>query len=110
MEKLIHHQNAIIALLQEHAYSGAKASSIVIADKERNQYQLALIGQDENHTSYIWIRMHLQLKPDGKIWIIENKTEYDIGDELVERGIAKSDIVVALLPEHVRKYTEYAVN
>ncbi len=109
MEKLIQYQHAILRALQAHEYVSGNVTSSIIADAERGHFQLALIGQDKRHTSFIWIRIHLQLKPDGKIWILENKTEYDIGEELVAEGVPKSDIVIGILPEDVRKYTEYAV-
>lgn len=40
---------------------------------------------------------------------MENRTEEDIAEMLVERGVQKKDIVLALLPEHVRELSGYAV-
>ena len=109
MEKLTHYQNAILAMLESYEYVSDNVASCRIADKERGHYQLALIGEDKKKMSFIWIRMHLQLKADGKIWILENKTEYDIGEDLAAQGVLKSDIVVGILPELMRQHTEYAI-
>ena len=40
---------------------------------------------------------------------MENRTEEDIAEMLVEMGIPKNEIVLALLPEHVRQFSGYAV-
>ena len=45
----------------------------------------------------------------GKIWIQQNMTEIDLGEELVKMGVPKSDIVIGFLPPEVREYSEYAV-
>ncbi|WZI67234.1 MAG: element excision factor XisI family protein [Gloeotrichia echinulata DVL01] len=41
--------------------------------------------------------IHLDIK-DGKIWIQHNMTEADIGQELVEKGVPASDIILGLHP------------
>jgi hypothetical protein len=46
---------------------------------------------------------------DGKIWIQWNSTEVDIGQELVELGVPKKDIVVGFQPLYMRQMTEYAI-
>jgi XisI protein len=42
---------------------------------------------------------------DGKIWIQRNMTEADLGQELVEMGVPKEDIVLGLHPPY--KYYRY---
>ena len=54
------------------------------------------------------ITLHLQVKLDGKVWILANWTEDDIAEALVEKGVPKSDIVLGLLPANVRAYSGYA--
>jgi len=41
--------------------------------------------------------MHLDIKNE-KVWIQINNTELDIGQALVEMGIAKEDIVIGFQP------------
>jgi len=101
------HQKAILAVLQSHEHSNGNAQSICFADTKKQQYQLALIGLDEKNAYYIWIRTHILLKEDGKIWIIENKTDYPIDEELEAQGVKKADIVLGLLPEKARIHSVY---
>jgi XisI protein len=53
--------------------------------------------------------LHLDIK-DGKIWLQHNGTESDIAQELVELGIAKTDIVIGFHSPFKRQFTEYAVS
>ena len=100
-------QKAILEVLHSHEYVDAQVQSVCLADTKKHHYQLALMGLDKNNASYIWIRVHIQLKEDGKIWIIENRTDYEIDAELEAQGIKKADIVLGLLPEKTRKYSMY---
>ena len=87
-----------------------KTQTLFIADKEKHHYQLLFIGQDKQNAYYLWVLTHLQLKEDGKVWILENRTEHDIAAELVASGLLPSDIVIGLLPERIRQHTEYAIH
>lgn len=53
------------------------------------------------------VPIHLEIR-EGKVWIQENLTEIEIDDDLVQRGIPKSDIVLGMLPPEYRVYSEYA--
>lgn len=79
----------------------------VIADTQRNHYQLIKIGWVEYKYIHSCL-FHLDII-DGKIWIQENRTETLIDEELVERGIPKHDIVLGVIHPSRRKDTEYAV-
>lgn len=52
--------------------------------------------------------IHLDIK-DEKIWIQINNTELDVGQDLVERGIPKEDIVIGFQPPYLRQYSGYAI-
>ena len=45
---------------------------------------------------------------DDKIWVHRNISDYDIVGDLEERGVPKSDIVLAFLSPRMREYSEYA--
>jgi XisI protein len=51
---------------------------------------------------------HFDIK-DGKVWIQQNRTDIEVGDELIARGIPKSDIVIGFLPVEMRSTSGYAV-
>lgn len=78
----------------------------VIIDKERNHFQVLAVGWRGKRYEFFAI-FHFDIK-DGKVWVQQNATEKMIGDELVEMGILKSDIVLGFLPAYGRKYTGFA--
>jgi XisI protein len=50
------------------------------------------------------------IKPSGKVWLQHDGTSLRIAEELHERGIPKSDIVIGFQPPYVRPFMEeYAV-
>ena len=110
MYKITKYQNIIVDYLTEFANFGSIRSGIekeVIADRERNHFQFVTTGwQDRSNFVYI-VGLHLDIK-DGKVWIWQNNTDAFVGDDLVERGIPKSDIVLAFHAPQERQYTGFA--
>ncbi len=111
MDKLKKYSNIIITLLNE--YAGIRKSltpgvkSYVVIDMERHHYQLLSIGWHNEKFIYT-VAFHFYLM-DGKVWIQQNNTDAMIADELMERGVAKSDIVLGFVPEKVRGHSGFAV-
>ncbi len=79
-----------------------------VKDRESDHYSLTHAGW-LNGRHYFGTVLHIDLKPDGKVWVQHNGTEAMIGDELVEAGVAKGDIVLAFLPEETRRLDGFAV-
>lgn len=82
--------------------------SKVIFDDLHGSYALMQVGWNGKkhvHGSVI----HIDLI-DSKIWIQYDGTESGIASELADAGIPKEHIVLGFRPEHIRHYTEYAVN
>lgn len=46
---------------------------------------------------------------DEKIWIQQNNTEAMIADELVERGVPATDIVLGFVVPDARQFSGFAV-
>jgi hypothetical protein len=111
MEKIARYQKIIIDVLNEHAkVKPANLPGIeiqVISDSENHHYQLVHLGWSGSHFIHS-VLFHLDIKPDGKIWLQANYTDILIADELVERGIPKSDIVLGIQPPYARPYTGFA--
>lgn len=78
-----------------------------IEDEKRHHYQIVALGWEGDHRVYNLL-FHLDIIGD-KIWIQEDRMEYSVAEMLVEKGIPKSDIVLAFFPEYHRRHTEYAV-
>ncbi len=77
-----------------------------IFDTENDHYQIVSVGWDNEHRVY-GCSIHLDIKNE-KIWIQINNTELDIGQDLVEKGIPKDDIVIGFQPPYLRQYSGYA--
>jgi hypothetical protein len=78
-----------------------------ICDFEGNHFQLMNAGWRKGDYN-CYILFHFDIK-NGKVWVQENRTDILIGQELVEKGIPKSDIVLGLQPPEVRAELGYAV-
>ena len=111
MEKIEKYQKLLIALLEKHAAVLPAyirdAENQVIADIERNHFQLVTIGWDGQRFVHS-VAFHFDIKPNGKIWLQANWTDTDVAAELEELGVPKSDIVLGFQPVYARPYSGYA--
>ena len=111
MDKTTRYQNIIIDYLNEFANFGKPRPGIekeLIVDCERNHFQFVTKGWQDRKTLVYIVGLHLDIK-DEKIWIWQNNTDAFVGDELVERGVLKSDIVLAFHAPKERQYTGFAM-
>ncbi|MEL7071670.1 MAG: XisI protein [Cyanobacteria bacterium J06581_3] len=110
MDKIARYRKAIQALLEQNSLFKTKEKNVenqLFFDTTRDHYQLMSVGWDELDRIYHTI-LHFDIK-DGKIWLQQNTTDIDVGQELVNMGIPKEDIVLGLHPAYKRPYTGYGV-
>jgi hypothetical protein len=107
MEKLEKYQLIIKELLTEFAESNAGDQTLV--DDNTHHYQLLRIGEDLKKNYFFRVRMHFFINQAEKICVLENRTEIEVADYLMEKGVPKSDIIPAFLPSEVRQLAGYAV-
>lgn len=111
MDKIETYRQSIRTLLLKHNQHPPKHSNGVenelFFDTEHDRYQLMRVGWQELKRVYHTV-MHFDIK-DGKIWVQHNMTEADVGQELVDLGVPKEDIVLGLHPPYKRPYTGYGV-
>jgi XisI protein len=108
------HQQIILDILNEYAAvrlgnPGVTTENEVVADTKNHHYQLIRTGFDKDGAFIYHIVFHFRIKKDGKIWLIHNRTDKDIAETLVERGVAKSNIVLGFHAPKYRAYTGYAL-
>lgn len=112
MDKVKKYQSAIIDFMSSYAKEmyGQDPSGLetqVVIDEKNAHYLLIRVGWNgPRHLFYC--PFHFDIK-DGKVWVQVNNTEEMVGDELVKRGVPKTDIVLAFHPEDMRQYTGFAV-
>lgn len=111
MDRLKHHRQIVEEILTEYHQlnekSGLITESALAFDEVHDQYLLLLMGWhlDERIKS---VMIHIRLKND-KIWIEEDWTEDGVATDLLQKGIAREEIVLAFHPPHVRQFTEFAI-
>lgn len=111
MDKVKTYQNIIVTLLEEYAaippsYPTALRDELII-DTQRNHFQLLTVGWEGDHFVHEAI-FHLDII-DSKVWIQQNNSEAKLTDELIERGVAKSDIVLGFQHPAMRVHSGFAV-
>ena len=111
MDKVKKYEEIIVSLLSDYAgirkslTPDVKAHRII--DKDNHHYQLLSIGWHNGKFIYT-IAFHFSIIGD-KIWIQQNNTDSMIADELMEKGVQKSDIVLGFVPEKARSYSGFGV-
>ena len=110
MDNLEFHRNVIQRLLTDYAaipIANGEIECYTVFDTRQDHYQVMNVGWDGHRRVYGCV-LHLDIKAK-KVWIQQNMTEMRVAQELVDRGVAKEDIVLGFhqAPE-MRKYTDYA--
>jgi hypothetical protein len=98
-------------LLQEYNQYRSDDEEIdqdVIFDTERDHYQVMSIGWQGKRRIHHAV-IHIDIKGD-KVWVQHDSTDAEIANELVERGIPQTQIVLGFQPAHRRQYTGFAAN
>lgn len=72
----------------------------LLINKSETEFALFSIGKWRGKFRH-GIIMHFHLK-DDKVFLYANNTDVEIGEVLAEKGIPKSDIVIAFVPEYER--------
>ena len=76
----------------------------LITDREHNHFQVVTIAW-RGDSFYYTVTLHFDIKPDtGKVWIQVNWTEDDVAQMLIDRGVAKEDIVLGWIFPAMRKF------
>ena len=104
--KLQRYEKIIIELL--NSIKGTNNDNVVIIDNQTHHYQLLYVGLDSKNTYFFHVRIHFHLRNDGIVCLFENRTEEELSDLLIEKGIPKSDILLGFLPQSARQYAGYA--
>lgn len=108
MDKVARYRTCIQKLLTDYShYSNdtGNVESLLCFDVERDRYQLMRVGW-QHLTRIYYTVLHFDIR-DGQIWLQQNATDSDVGEELVAMGVPHQDIVLGLHPPYKRPYTGY---
>ena len=105
MDKIAKYKKIVRDLMEYIASispSDEKVETQLIMDAERNHYLLYSVGWEETNYREYSPFVHIDIKPDGKVWLQHDGTDWIIADWLVERGIFSQDIVIGFQPPQAR--------
>lgn len=112
MEKIAKYKMLLRELLEEigskRELSRFTMRNQYLFDDQHGQYMIHKYGWKGARRIY-GIVAHFELAEDGKIWLHHDGTGMELANVLVERGVPKSDIVLAFHPEYVREDTGFAI-
>ena len=110
MDKLDGYRQIVREILTEHGKVQpvyGEISMKLLFDVERDRYQLLRTGWQGDRRVFGAL-IHIDLE-DGKIWIQYDGTEIGVANELTEKGISKTDIVLAYHSPFMRQYNGFAI-
>jgi hypothetical protein len=110
--KFDQHKKIVRSVVERIAKQGGAIPDedvIVITDDVGGHYALFNNGWEGSRRFY-GCYLHIDVHPDGKVWLQHDGTDEKVALELIEAGIPQSDIVLAFHPPAARKYTEYALD
>ncbi len=90
------------------AYANVDVRNVTAFDADSDQYAILSEGWNHQQHRHHCCLIHIEIR-DGKIWVQQDGTEDGVATELVEAGIAKSDIVLGFHEPSVRPHTGFAI-
>ncbi len=113
MDKTSKYRKIVVDCLKRYAALDSVVSPTdeieeqLLLDTEHDHYQILTIGWENGKRVYYPV-FHLDIK-NGKIWVQEDATDFDIVGELEKQGVGKSDIVLAFHSPAKRRFSDYAL-
>ncbi|MEM1001809.1 MAG: element excision factor XisI family protein [Bacteroidota bacterium] len=80
----------------------------LITDKEKGHIQLFKAGFNKVGKFRFHVIFHFQIKGDGKVWVLVNNPDIEVGIEFMKAGLNSQQIVVGFIPPKLRAYSGYA--
>lgn len=79
----------------------------LITDDEHGHYLYFGVGWETDTNNWFYATfIHIDVKPNGRVWLQHDGTDLRIANQLIERGIPKNDIVIGFQPPYVRESME----
>jgi hypothetical protein len=113
VDQLIQYQNIIKEVLQgfikRHHVSTSDddIETLLITDDDHGHYMVIKNGwRGKDRVQHIPIFVRIV---DGKIWVEEDWTDYEVVDRLLKAGIPQEDIVLAFHHPSMRQYADFTI-
>lgn len=112
MDKKLKNFQIILEYVEAHKEWASRDKTVeyyLIADKENGHIQLFRTYFNKDNIFQFLVIFHFQIKEDGKVWVLVNNTEIELGIEFMKKGISNKEIVIGFLPPKYRQYSDYAI-
>ena len=104
-------RDLIEKIVIEHAripYKYGEIDRQTVIDRKNDHYLMMIAGREQDGRRVHGCIVHVDLM-DGKFSIQRDGTEYGVGQELLDAGVRKDEIVLAFQPKYKREMGEFAV-
>lgn len=111
MEKVARYRQIVQEVLTAYAQPRANQPNGIqpqlLFDTHNDHYQVLFYGWSGNKQTF-FVAFHLDIQ-EGKVWLQQNNTDYNILPDFEAAGIPKQDIVLAIYSPQMRQFTDYAI-
>jgi hypothetical protein len=110
MDKIVRYQQYLREILEDYATHRPDTTEVknqIIADDTNGHYYLMRIGWKRGKRVHACL-FHVDIIGE-KLWIQDDWTEYSIAQELEDKGVPKSDIVLAFHAQEIRETLDFAL-
>lgn len=113
MDKIAQYKKIVRGLVEEVvSWSPEEEDGIenqLITDDEHGHYIYFGVGWNNAGTHWFYATfIHIDVKPNGQVWLQHDGTNLKIANTLVERGVLPKDMVIGFLPPYERASVTYA--
>lgn len=112
MDKLSSYKAIVRNIVEETGKLGERPENPIknqiIIDDKRGHYLLYFNGWNGQKRTY-GCYLHIDVRPNGKVWLEHDGTDLLIAQQLIEKGIPKSDIVLGFQAPIKRPDTGFAI-
>ncbi|MEM1122903.1 MAG: element excision factor XisI family protein [Bacteroidota bacterium] len=110
MGKVENYKKIVAEIIDAFDFKNKEDETIYIKDMERGHFVIFRDGWLNNSKRSYGFYVHIDIRKDGKIWVrYDATTDPPVTQKLLDKGIPKSDIVLAFHPPIVRPDTGFAV-
>ncbi len=110
MDKVKQYRKMVRGMLSEIAHrfrSNSDWEILEIYDEEHGQYLLYTDGWKNESRDYGCF-MHIEVKDNGIIWLRRDGTDLDIGQQILDQGVTKKEMVIGFHSPMMRSWTDFA--
>jgi len=111
MDKIVHYKNLVRNIVNEIVAKTQEFPNNLtiqrIVDEQSGNYMI--YNNNWHHqTRYYGCFLHIEVRETGKIWVHHDGTDTIVVQQLLDLGVAKSDLVLAWRSPEFRRDTEFA--